>query len=100
MTEPAAQAGSRGRVAFIGLGIMGAPMVRNLLRAGFEVVAWNRSSGRLEAAVEEGAERGASPADVASQAEIVITCVTASADVEAVILGAGGVIEGVRPGAV
>ena len=98
MTEPAAASGEP--IGFIGLGIMGAPMVRNLLGAGFEVVAWNRSPARLDAAVEVGAERGASPADVASRADIVITCVTASADVEAVILGAGGVIEGVRPGAV
>jgi 3-hydroxyisobutyrate dehydrogenase len=87
------------RIGFIGLGIMGAPMVRNLLGAGFEVVAWNRSPARLDAAVHEGAERGASAADVAARGDIVITCVTASADVEAVILGAGGVIEGVRPGA-
>ena len=54
MTEPAAELSPRERVGFIGLGIMGAPMVRNLLRAGFEVVAWNRSPGRLEAAVEAG----------------------------------------------
>lgn len=91
---------TRSRVGFIGLGIMGAPMVRNLLGAGFEVVAWNRSAGRLAEAVAGGALRAGSPAEVAAQADVVITCVTASADVEAVMLGAGGVIEGVRPGAV
>ncbi len=90
---------SRPRIGFIGLGIMGAPMVRNVLRAGFEVAAWNRSTARLDAAVVDGAVRGESPAEVASRVEIVITCVTASADVEAVILGPGGVIEGVRAGA-
>ena len=86
------------RIGFIGLGIMGAPMVRNLLGAGFEVVAWNRSAGRLDAAVEAGAERGKSPANVAGRTDVVISCVTASADVEAVALGEGGVIEGIRPG--
>ena len=85
-------------IGFIGLGIMGAPMAGNLLEAGYPVVAWNRSAGRLEAAVEAGAERGASPADVAARSEIVIACVTATADVEAVALGPGGIAEGARPG--
>ncbi|MEZ4502085.1 MAG: NAD(P)-binding domain-containing protein [Dehalococcoidia bacterium] len=88
------------RVGFIGLGIMGAPMVRNLLQAGFEVVAFNRSAARLGAAVEAGAERGESAADVASRSDIVITCVTASADVETVVLGEGGVAAGIRTGSV
>jgi len=87
------------RIGFIGLGIMGAPMVRNLLGAGFEVVAWNRSPDRLDAAVEAGAERGTSPRDVASRAGVVVSCVTASADVEAIALGVDGVIEGIGPGA-
>ncbi len=92
-----------GSVGFIGLGIMGAPMARNLLRAGHGVVAWNRSPGPLDAAIADGAERGASPADVAARADVVITCVTASDDVEAVVLGTDawpGVIEGVRAGSV
>lgn len=75
-------------------------MARNLLRAGFEVVGWNRSPARLDAAVADGALRGASPADVAARSDVIITCVTASADVEAVILGPTGVAEGVRTGAV
>ncbi|MCC6235952.1 MAG: NAD(P)-dependent oxidoreductase [Dehalococcoidia bacterium] len=98
-SEAGSEAAARPRVGYIGLGIMGAPMVRNLLRAGFEVVAWNRSAPRLDEAVADGALRGASPADVAARTDVVITCVTASADVEAVILGAGGVLEGVQPGA-
>ena len=85
-------------IGFIGLGIMGAPMARNLLEAGHPVVAWNRSAGRLEAAVEAGAERGASPADVSARSEIVIACVTATADVEAVAVGPGGIAEGAKPG--
>ncbi len=91
-------------VGFIGLGIMGLPMTRNLLKAGFEVVAWNRSAARVDAAVEAGAQRGASPADVASRADVTIVCVTASADVEAVVLGSpegpAGAIEGAKAGSV
>lgn len=88
------------RIGFIGLGIMGAPMVRNLLRAGHELVAWNRSPARLDAAVADGAERGQSPADVAARSDVTIVCVTASADVEEVVLGPGGALEGLREGSV
>ena len=85
-------------VGFIGLGIMGLPMVRNLLRAGFPVVAWNRTASKV--ALAEGAQAAASPADVAARADIVVVCVTASADVEAVIEGSAGVLEGLRPNAI
>lgn len=88
------------RVGFIGLGIMGAPMARNLLAAGYPVVVWNRSAARLDAAVADGAGRGQSPADVAARSDVVIACVTASDDVEQVVLGPGGVIEGARDGLV
>ena len=87
-------------VGWIGLGIMGAPMARNLLRAGHDVVAWNRSAERLDAAVAAGAQRGASPADVASRSDVVIACVRASADLEEVAIRPGGVIDGIRRGAV
>ena len=90
-------------VGFIGLGIMGAPMARNLMQAGFEVVAWNRSPERLDAAVADGAVRGESPADVARRAEVVVACVRQTEDVEAVLLGSEaweGAIEGVRAGSV
>jgi 3-hydroxyisobutyrate dehydrogenase len=91
------------RVGFIGLGIMGLPMARNLLAAGFPVVSYNRSPAKVDLLAEAGAERGDSPADVAARSAVVITCVTASADVEAVILGTEavpGVIDGVRAGSV
>jgi len=90
-------------VGFIGLGIMGAPMVRNLLQAGFAVTVWNRTEARSREAAEHGATIGASPADVAARSDVTISCVTASADVEAVLLGSeglSGAIEGVRPGSV
>ena len=87
-------------IGWIGLGIMGAPMARNLLNAGHQVLAWNRSAERLETAVADGAQRAASPADVASRSDIVIACVTASADLEEVALGPHGVIDGIRGGSV
>jgi 2-hydroxy-3-oxopropionate reductase len=90
----------RPTVGFIGLGIMGLPMTANLLKAGFPVVAWNRSSGRIDQAVALGAQAAVTPADVAARADVTIVCVTASADVEAVVLGPGGAIEGVRSGSV
>ncbi len=85
-------------VGFIGLGIMGLPMARNLLRAGFPVVAWNRTASKV--ATVEGAQPAASPADVAARADIVIVCVTATADVEAVIEGDAGVLQGLHPGVI
>jgi 3-hydroxyisobutyrate dehydrogenase len=84
------------RIGFIGLGIMGRPMALNLHRAGFEVIAWNRTASRLDEAVAEGLLRGESPADVARQADITITMVRDSPDVEAVVLGPAGVIEGAQ----
>jgi 3-hydroxyisobutyrate dehydrogenase len=87
-------------VGWIGLGIMGAPMARNLLDAGYEVVAWNRSAERLAAAVDAGAQRADSPADVAARSDVVVACVTASADLEAVTTAPGGAIEGIRAGSV
>ena len=87
-------------IGYVGLGIMGLPMARNLLAAGRPVVAWNRSPGRLAQAVGAGAEAAGSAAEVAAGAAVVILCVTASADVEEVVLGPGGVAEGLRPGAV
>ena len=67
------------RIGFIGLGIMGAPMVRNLLRAGHELVGWSRSPARLDAAVADGAERGESPADVAARSDVTIAAMTEGA---------------------
>ncbi len=95
-----ATGGADGPIGYVGLGIMGLPMVRNLLGAGWAVVAWNRSPSRLAEAVRAGAEAVNSAAEVAARARVVIVCVTASADVEEVVLGAGGVAEGLRPGTV
>jgi 3-hydroxyisobutyrate dehydrogenase len=86
------------QLGFIGLGIMGQGMARNLLKAKFSVRVWNRTSSRMDALVAEGAVAGSSPADVAANSDIMITCVSDTPDVEAVILGENGVIGGVKSG--
>jgi 3-hydroxyisobutyrate dehydrogenase len=88
------------KVAFIGMGTMGAPMALNLLKAGHEVTVYNRTREREMPVAEAGAERAESPQAAAAAAEVVITCVSDTPDVEAVILGEGGVIHGAQPGAV
>ena len=87
-------------VGFIGLGIMGKPMARNLLKAGFPLVVSNRTRSKGDELVAEGARWIDSPGSVAREAPVVITMVTDSPDVEQVVLGPEGVIEGVRPGSV
>lgn len=88
------------RVGFIGLGIMGAPMAANLLKAGFEVTVWNRSPSRTKPLLEAGAQGEDSPAKVAAASEVTLSCVTNSGDVEEVALGPEGVIHGAKPGSV
>ena len=87
-------------VGFIGLGIMGQPMARNLLKAGFGLVVYARTRRKADGLLAEGARWADSPAAVARQAPMVITMVADSPDVEQVVLGPQGVIEGVRPGGV
>ncbi len=83
-------------VGFIGLGIMGMSMARNLMKAGFPVVAYNRTAAKAEALAKEGAKAADSPREVAQACPIVITMVTDSPDVEAVALGSKGIIEGIQ----
>ncbi|MGH3406724.1 MAG: 2-hydroxy-3-oxopropionate reductase [Streptosporangiaceae bacterium] len=85
-------------VGFIGLGIMGAPMAANLVRAGFDVVGHNRSPSRQEALVSAGGRAAASAAEAAGQADAVITMLPDSPDVQAVLLGQDGVFASARPG--
>lgn len=87
-------------VGFIGLGIMGRPMARNLLKAGFPLTVHNRSRPAVDELAALGAQAAQSPAEVARRAEVVITMLPASADVQQVVAGPGGVFEGVRPGAI
>ncbi|MBW7881133.1 MAG: NAD-binding protein [Caldilineaceae bacterium] len=87
------------RIGFIGLGIMGRGMAANLLKAGFPLRVWNRTTSRADELVAAGAARGASPADVAAHSDIIVTCVSDTPDVQAVILGEAGVIQGAKAGA-
>ncbi len=87
------------RIGFIGLGIMGGGMARNLLRAGFPLTVWNRTASRMDALAAEGATPAESPADLASRSDIIITCVSDTPDVEEVLLGERGAIHGAPPGA-
>ncbi len=87
-------------VGVIGLGLMGKPMARNVLKAGFPVVVWNRSAGKAADLAAEGAQVASSPRALASRCTIVITMVTDAPDVEAVLLGPDGVASGARPGTV
>ena len=86
------------RVGFIGLGIMGQGMSRNLLDAGHDLTVWNRTPERAEPLVEAGANRAGSPAELAGAVDIVITCVSDTPDVQAVLLGDDGVIHGAGAG--
>ena len=85
-------------IGFIGLGVMGRPMAEHLVRAGHEVTVHNRSPDPVRALVEAGAKAGASAAEVAEGADVVITMVPDSPDVEAVVLGEQGVLEAAREG--
>ena len=88
------------RIGFIGLGIMGRPMARNLLKAGYPLVVWNRSRPGIEALVEAGAAEADSPRAVAERSDIVITIVGDSPDVEQVALGERGIVESAHTGLV
>lgn len=78
------------RLGYIGLGLMGTPMTRRLLNAGYEVTVWNRSHGKVAPLVEAGAKRADAPRDVLATADIVFMCVTDAAAVEDVIFGPEG----------
>jgi 2-hydroxy-3-oxopropionate reductase len=86
------------KVGYIGLGLMGKSIARNILKAGFPLVVHNRSQGVVDELVAEGATAGDSPAEVAEQVEVVFTNLPDSPDVEQVALGAKGIIEAARPG--
>ncbi len=86
-------------IGFIGLGVMGKPMAGHLLKAGYPLVAHNRSRGAVDELVAAGATAGRSPADVARQSTVVITMLPDTPDVEAVLTGTDGVLSTLREGA-
>ncbi len=86
-------------IGFIGLGVMGGPMAANLVRAGFRVVGHNRSPEKAQVLASIGGEAAGSVAAAVADADVIITMLPDSPDVEAVVLGEGGVLEHARPGA-
>ncbi len=88
----------RGPIGFIGLGIMGRPMAKNLLKAGHALVVHNRSQGAVQELTGLGAKAAGSPEAVAREAEVVILMLPNSPDVELVALGPRGLLAGARPG--
>lgn len=88
------------KIGFIGLGVMGKPMCKNLLEAGYPVVVWNRTASKMKESVSLGAVAAGSPKEVAQKSDIVIIMVGDSPDVEEMVLAPSGVIEGARRGLV
>lgn len=86
------------KVGYIGLGLMGKPMARNIMKAGFPLVVHNRSQEAVNELVGEGALKAATPAETASQVDVVFTNLPDSPDVELVALGKNGILEGAHPG--
>jgi len=87
-----------GKVGFIGLGIMGKPMARNLMEAGYGLLVYNRSWAAVEELAGKGAETAGSPKEVAEACNTVITMLPDSPQVEEVVTGENGVLEGVTEG--
>jgi len=88
------------KVAFIGLGTMGGPMALNIMKAGHDLIIYNRTAGKEELLTAQGAQRAASPTDAARKAEVIVTCLSDTPDVEDVVLGADGIIHGAQPGTI
>jgi 2-hydroxy-3-oxopropionate reductase len=86
------------KVGYIGLGLMGKSIARNILKAGFPLVVHNRSRAAVDELVAEGAQVASSPAEVAAQVDVVFTNLPDTPDVEQVVLGADGIRDGAHPG--
>src|SRR5437879_4564340 len=88
------------KVGFIGLGVMGKPCVNNLLKAGYEVLVWARRRESAQEVLAAGARWSDTPAELAAEVEVLITNVPNTIDVESVLLGPEGVVNGAKPGLV
>lgn len=88
------------KIGFIGLGIMGKPMAKNLIAAGYDLVVHNRSEAPVNELEKEGAETAESPMEIAQHSEIIITMLPNSPDVELVVLGENGVLDGAKAGSI
>ena len=85
------------RIGFVGLGTMGSAMAGHLARAGHPLTVWNRTPGKAGGLVELGATEAADPASLAADSDVVVMCVSDTADVESVLFGPAAVAEGIRP---
>lgn len=88
------------RVGFIGLGIMGGPMCRNLLQAGFPLVVYDTDAAKVQALVDAGATAAESPAALAGAVDVMLACLPSAEVVDAVVSGPAGLLEGCREGQV
>jgi 3-hydroxyisobutyrate dehydrogenase len=88
------------RLGLIGLGIMGKPMARNLIKAGYSLTVYSRKQEAVAALIADGAQGASSSCEVAERSDVVITIVTDTPDVQQVVLGSGGALSGLRPGAI
>lgn len=87
-------------IAFAGLGLMGVPMSRRLLAAGYPLTVWNRSAAKRDLLAGEGAQAVETPAQLCAQAEVVMLCLADTAAVREVVFGVGGIVESARAGQV
>ena len=85
-------------VGFAGMGTMGASMALNIMKAGHDVTVWNRTREREEPVAAQGAKRAATPQELAQNKDIIVVCVSDTPDVESVVLGDSGVINGASTG--
>lgn len=85
-------------VGFIGLGLMGMPMAKNILKKGFSLAVYNRTPEKTKELIPLGAKTAGSPAELASQVDVIITMVTAGKDVEEIVFGEQGIVEGAQKG--
>jgi 3-hydroxyisobutyrate dehydrogenase-like beta-hydroxyacid dehydrogenase len=86
------------RVGFCGMGTMGAAMAANVARAGYPLTVWNRSPGRAQSPIAEGAIEAPNPSTLAADSDVVVICVSDTPDVEEVLFGSNGVAAGAKPG--
>lgn len=85
------------KVGFVGLGLMGLPMARRVINAGFDLYIWNRDSRKCQQLAHEGAIITSSPKDLARQVDVILLCVTDEYAVEAILFGSNGVLEANKP---
>ncbi len=88
------------KIGFIGLGIMGKPMSKNMIKAGYELVIFDINTAAVEEVAGEGAQVAASPKEVAAMSDVIITMLPNSPHVKEVVLGENGVIDGAKSGAI